>query len=186
MPIDDTWFLAQRAEQTAERAYHRISDTHDDFVEFSRTRHVGRNRFRTLAERIEETGAPFGAHTIVYRPSGELLLVRHDGVDLWVLPGGGVETDETYREAAERELDEEAGVDADYCGLAMVTRITVRSGPYETRGVLPVFAADATDCTEPEISDPDDEISAAQWFHDLPDDTRDRDDLEQWRNRVLA
>lgn len=185
MPVDDLWYLAQRAEQCAERAYHRIRDAHEEFMEFDRTRHVDRRRFRTLARRIEETGAPFGAHTVVYRPSGEVLLVRHEGVDMWVLPGGGVDGDESYREAAQRELAEEAGVDASYRGLAMLTRLRVRSGSYETQGVLPVFEADAAgvDCT-PEVNDPDGEISAAEWFDDLPEDTRDRDDIEAWRERA--
>jgi hypothetical protein len=50
--------------------------------------------------------------------------------------------------------------------------------------VLPVFAATA-ETTATTISDPDDEISAAEWFADLPADTRDREDLLAWRERVL-
>ncbi|SDN28613.1 ADP-ribose pyrophosphatase YjhB, NUDIX family [Halogranum gelatinilyticum] len=178
--VDDLWFLADEASQRAEQAYHALDSRHADFVEYERTRRVSRGRFRTLAERVKHCGAPFGAHTIVYRESGEVLLVRHDGVDKWVLPGGGVDGGESFREAAERELDEEAGVDADYEGLAMVTRVFVRCGDYRTWGVLPVFEACAQS-VEPSIDDPDDEISAAEWFADLPSDTRDRDDLVAWR-----
>ena len=180
--VDQLWFLADEASQQAEQAYHTLDERHDEFVEYERTRQVSRGRFRTLATRVKQSGAPFGAHTIVYRESGELLLVRHDGVDRWVLPGGGVDPDESFREAAERELAEEAGVDADYDGLAMATRVRIECDSYRTWGVLPVFEARAASL-EPTISDPDDEISDARWFADLPPDTRDRADLVAWRRR---
>lgn len=185
MPVDDLWFLAQRASQRAERAYHALTADREGFVEFDRERSVSRGHFRTLAERVAATGAPFGAHTVVYRENGDLLLVRHEGVDRWVVPGGGVRDDESYREAAERELREEAGVGADYEGLAMVTDVTFRSGGHEAWGVLPVFAARADGAT-PTAEDPDGEISDARWFDTLPEDTRDREDLRAWRERALG
>jgi len=183
--VDDLWYLASRASQRAEQAYDDLRRSHSDFIEVTRTNHVSRNRFRTLATRVSETGAPFGAHTIVYQPSGELLLVRHEGVDMWVVPGGGVDPGETFREAAERELREEAGVRAAYQGLAMTTRITFTCEDYTTWGVLPVFQARA-ETTTPHVRDPDDEISTARWFDDLPEDTRDREDLQTWRERTFS
>ncbi|WP_336038181.1 NUDIX hydrolase [Halobacterium yunchengense] len=185
MPVDDLWYLASRAEQRAERAYHALTASHDDFLEFDRHRTVSRRRFRTLAERVERTGAPFGAHTAVYRENGDVLLVRHEDVDLWVLPGGGVDGDESFREAARRELHEEAGVDATYDGLAMVTSVSFACDGYSSWGVLPVFEACADD-TDLEVRDPDGEISAAAWFADFPDDTRDRGQLQRWRDRALS
>jgi 8-oxo-dGTP diphosphatase len=185
MPIDDLWYLATRAEQAAERAYHALTASHDDFLEFDRQRSVSRRRFRTLAERVERTGSPYGAHTLVYRDNGDILLVRHDHVDLWVLPGGGIDGDESFREAAERELAEEAGVDATYDGLAMVTSVSFQCSGYSSWGVLPVFEAVAKD-TELVVDDPDDEITDAAWFADLPEDTRDRAHLQRWRERALS
>jgi ADP-ribose pyrophosphatase YjhB (NUDIX family) len=182
----DLWYLAERASQQAEQAYHALLDRHDgDYYETAHEKYVSRRRFRVLAERIHETGAPYGAHTVVYRASGELLLVRHEGVDLWVLPGGGLDGRETFREAAERELSEEAGVEAAYEGLGMLSRVEVRSGDYRTWGVLPVYAARA-ETTAPEVSDPDGEISDARWFDELPEDTRDREDLLAWRERHVG
>lgn len=183
--VDDLWYLANQANQQAEQAYHRLTDSYSDFLEFSRQRSVSRRRFRTLAQRVTDTGTPYGAHTIVYQPSGELLLVRHEGVGLWVLPGGGVQGGETYREAAEREVQEEAGVEVCYDGLGILTRVDIRCESQTTWGVLPVFTAEA-ETTEPEVADPDEEISAARWFDELPEDTRDRADLESWRERVLG
>jgi 8-oxo-dGTP diphosphatase len=185
MTVDDLWFLADEASQRADQAYHRLRQGYSDFLRRERTCRVSRRRFRTLARRVKTSGAPYGAHTIVYRESDEVLLVRHEGVDMWVLPGGEVRGDETYREAARRELREEAGVSADYRGLAMATRVEIECGPHATWGVLPVFAA-AAERVDLAVDDPDGEISAASWFSfaDLPSDTRDRDDLLAWRERA--
>ncbi|WP_303647502.1 NUDIX domain-containing protein [Haloarchaeobius sp. HME9146] len=185
MPVDDLWYLAHEADQHGQQMYHELRERHDDPMEVTRTRYVSRRRFRTLAERTNETGAPYGAHTIVYRPDGSLLLVRHEGVDLWVLPGGGVDDAENYREAAERELAEEAGIEASYDGLAILTKLRLVSGEQSMCAVLPVYAAQA-ETTETEIADPDDEISKAGWFHHLPDDTRDREDLVAWRRQQFS
>ena len=186
-PVDDLWYLASQANQRAEQAYHALTaDCESElYLEFERQRTVSRRRFRTLAERVESCGTPYGAHTIVYRESGELLLVRHEGVDLWVLPGGGLDGDETFREAAERELHEEAGVEAHYDGLAMLSRIHFRCDGHQAWGVMPIYAAEAQ-TADPEVQDPDDEISAARWFETLPEDTRDRADLLEWRDKRFA
>jgi len=183
--VDDLWYLADEAERRAERTYYRLADDYDEFIERDVYRTVSRPRFRTLAERIRETGAPYGAHTIVYRPSGELLLAYDTVVDQWVLPGGTQDGDETFREAAGRELAEEAGVEVEYDGLAYLARVEVLHDHYSTWGVLPVFEARAV-TTDPEIRDPDGEISEARWFSDLPADTRDRDDLLAWRERRFS
>ena len=183
MTLDDLWYLADEASRRAERAYQRLRDRYSGFMERPTTRRVSRRRFRTLARRVRETGAPYGAHTIVYRESGELLLVRHEGVGMWVLPGGEVDAGESFREAARRELAEEAGVDAAYEGLAMANRVEIEHADYATWGVLPIFAARA-ETIEPAVDDPDGEISRARWFAEIPADTRDREDLVQWREQA--
>jgi 8-oxo-dGTP diphosphatase len=177
--VDELWFLADRAAQQAEQAYHRTEDCYGGpCLERTYRKRVSRSRFRTLADRIRQSGTPYGAHTLVCRDSGELLLVRHDGVDLWVLPGGGVDGVETLQETAERELEEEAGIEATYRGLAMLNRVEISCSGRNTWGILPVFHAVA-ETIEPTVADPDGEISAARWFEPdgLPEDTRDRGDL---------
>jgi ADP-ribose pyrophosphatase YjhB (NUDIX family) len=182
--LDDLWFLADEADRQAERTYYRLRDEYDGFLERETVRRVHRSRFRTLAERIRSAGVPYGAHTIVYRPSGELLLVRDATANQWVVPGGAVDGGESFREAAERELAEEAGVAAEYEGLGLLTRVEVRSEGYGTWGVLPLFAARA-ETYDPEVADPDGEIVDAGWFSELPEDTRDREDLREWREWAL-
>jgi 8-oxo-dGTP diphosphatase len=183
--LDELWFLADEAERASERTYHELRDRHGEVMEPTLTRQVPRDHFRRAVERGSETGAPYGVHTIVYRPSGELLLVRHDQVDLWVLPGGEVAPDESFRETAARELAEEAGVDAEFDGLAMLMDVWISCDGHRTRGYVPVYAA-AARTFDPEVSDPDGEISDARWFDDLPEDTRDRDAILAWRDRELG
>ena len=182
--LDDLWYLATQADQRAEQTYHRLTNAHDDFLERTYTKRVSRRRFRTLAERIEETGTPYGAHSVVYRPSGELLLVWHEGVEMWVVPGGEIQEGESLRETAERELREEAGVEAAYDGLALMVRVSVECSEYSTWGILPLFEGRA-ETTAPAVDDPDGEITDAGWFADLPENTRDREDLLAWREHAL-
>jgi hypothetical protein len=164
--VDNLWYLADEASQQAEQTYHRLSGEYSDFIQFETEKHVSRRRFRTVASRIRENGAPYGAHTLTHDGERRLLLVRHEAVDLWVLPGGETAGDESFREAAERELHEDAD-------------------DHSTWGVLPLFEASAESATELTVEDPDDEISAARWFDDLPQDTRDRGELRRWRSQRL-
>ncbi len=185
--VDDLWYLAEEAEQQAEQTYHELADRYDQFQEFETTKQVHRQRFKTVAGRIKENGAPYGAHTLAYRNSGELLLVRHDGVDMWVLPGGEADGNEQFRDAARRELQEEAGIDATYEGLGILGRVTFVSDEYSTWGILPIFEAQPQNGEDTlEVNDPDGEISEARWFDELPADTRDREQLQRWRERRFS
>lgn len=183
--FDELTARADSAARRAGEAYRELSSTYDSFLEPRRERRVSRHRFTTLVDRIRRTGAPYGAHTIVYRSNGEILLARHAGVDRWVLPGGEIDPGESFIEAARRELAEEAGIEATYDGLAMVTTVELSTQGCETWGVMPVFEAQA-ESLQPTIRDPDDEIVDVGWFDRLPTDTRDRADLQTWRERALG
>ncbi len=180
--VDDLWILADEAAQQAARTHDRLSTGHGTLVEFETTKRVSRRRFRTVAERIRGNGAPYGAHTLVTRGDGALLLVRHEAVGLWVLPGGETDGEESFRAAAERELREEAGIDATCDGLGMLGRVTFHADNYSTWGVLPLFEATAGS-DDLSVEDPDGEITDARWFNELPPDTRDREHLQTWRER---
>ncbi len=56
-------------------------------------------------------GKTLGARIVVIDDSDRVLLVRPGYVDGWTLPGGGVDKGETLREAAIRELREEAAIE---------------------------------------------------------------------------
>lgn len=185
MSFDRLGYRAEEAARRAEEAYHDLTDRHDGFLDRVHRKGVSRSRFETLVARIRDSGAPYGAHTVVYRPSGDLLLVRHEAVDMWVLPGGMTDGDESFREAAERELTEEAGIEVDYEGLGYLSRVEIEHASYSTWGVLPVFEGRARS-TDLQVRDPDGEISEARWFSTLPEDTRDREDLLAWRDAALS
>jgi ADP-ribose pyrophosphatase YjhB (NUDIX family) len=51
-----------------------------------------------------------GARVMLFNDQGEVCLIKHGYVPGWQLPGGGVDTGETFGEAAMRELAEEAGM----------------------------------------------------------------------------
>ncbi|WP_135663034.1 NUDIX domain-containing protein [Halorhabdus rudnickae] len=182
--VDNLWYRAEEAQQAAEQTHHRLLEDAESPTAFTRTRYISRPRFETITDRICENGLPYGAHTVVH--DGErLLLVRHEAVGKWVLPGGEVNNGETFREAAERELREEAGIEGTYRGVALLGRVEFYCDEYETWGVLPIYEAEAAETTLT-VEDPDAEITDADWFESLPEDTRDRDVLTQWRDRNLA
>jgi ADP-ribose pyrophosphatase YjhB (NUDIX family) len=55
-------------------------------------------------------GATLGVRAMVIDDAGRIFLIKHSYVDGWHLPGGGVETGETFLGALARELAEEGNI----------------------------------------------------------------------------
>ncbi|MGA7074167.1 NUDIX domain-containing protein [Bradyrhizobium sp.] len=56
-------------------------------------------------------GMTLGVRAVVLDAENRVFLVKHSYISGWHLPGGGVETGETFREALQRELVEEGRIE---------------------------------------------------------------------------
>ena len=61
-----------------------------------------------------------GVHAVVFDKEMRILLVHRRDMDLWDLPGGGMENNEVPTEAVIRETREETGLDVDVQRLFIV------------------------------------------------------------------
>lgn len=174
-------FRSEQADQVSEQLYYDLRGQYDSYREYKLSHSVSRSRYRTLLTRILEYRVPYGVQTLAYRSDGAILLVHHDEVNQWVLPGGQpTSRQEPLKKTAKRELQEEADITGEYEGLALLFQVRISHGQHQTQGILPVFRAVAasTDC---HADDPDDEITAAKWFHSLPENTRDREYIQAYQ-----
>jgi len=115
------------------------------------------------------------ARVLCLDDKGRLLLMKwrdpFDGHDTWEPPGGGIEEGETPRQAAERELREEAGI------VAAVSEASVRvrrddwwKGERRNREE-PFFLAEAGGAAvAPDMPTADETDSLVEWRYVAPDD----------------
>jgi 8-oxo-dGTP pyrophosphatase MutT (NUDIX family) len=116
--------------------------------------------FERVPEETRFPDAPVGYALVALWHAGRLLLVHVRHRDCWELPGGGIDPGESPREAASRELWEEAGQRVAPAGLrfagfaltALPDRRTLYGAVYDAvvKDVLPFT--------------PNDEIAALRWW----------------------
>lgn len=80
---------------------------------------------------------------VVHQPTRTVLLRYHDKYDMWLVPGGHIELDETPEEAALREVKEEVGLDIRlYAGRKHTDESTERRAliPPEYMDIHPILS----------------------------------------------
>ena len=110
-----------------------------------------------------------GAGLLIRNPEGHVLLVDPTYKDAWEIPGGLVELDESPREAAAREAEEELGRTFDVGDLLVVAYSDRGRTPLD--GIMFVFDGGVTDEAASAYELPADELRAAEFVSiDLLDD----------------
>lgn len=122
--------------------------------------------FDRLRDRFEADGA--GGAGVWLTSDDAVLCVRHEAEAGWSDPGGKREPGESFREAALREVREEAGVDVIIEGVIevhAVTHVATERPPL----VSPIVIFDGTyDGGEPCPEDGD-RVAEVRWFTERPD-----------------
>lgn len=119
--------------------------------------------FRRMPEETRFAEAPVGYVLVALWRGGRLLLVRVRRRDCWELPGGGIDPGETPREAAARELWEEAGQALAPAALRFVGfALTALPDHRVLHGAL--YAAELDEAAEVEPFAPTAEIAAVHWW----------------------
>lgn len=122
---------------------------------------------------------------------GRTLLIREarwNEDELWISPGGLLETGETHAEGASREVREETGIEVELDGLAAIREKTyIHEDDMDRRYDFRFAMFDATPRTTEFATDPGldgEDIRAVEWFDSLPENTYERDLLVRLRNRT--
>lgn len=108
-----------------------------------------------IKDELDPDGETEIASCAVFNSSGELLFGRRNDNGRWTLPGGHLESKETPRVAAERELLEETGLEATgwgYLGEGLAGKFRIYC-----------FAAQVEDVEADGIDDPDNECDEWRW-----------------------
>lgn len=112
-----------------------------------------------------------GVRAIIQKEDGSVLLVKHTYVPGWYLPGGGIEWGETFYQAVEKELMEEAGVTL--TGKAEMLAVFQNRRASKRDHVALYYCPNWQQTNKPKL--PNHEIIAAEFFPlaALPDGTTD-------------
>ncbi|MCU4973363.1 NUDIX domain-containing protein [Halobacteria archaeon AArc-m2/3/4] len=172
-------------ETTVERRTERLQESYGDVPIRQGRWTVSEDEFRSWVTASRD-GYVGSAYVLVRRPPEEtheltptmsvdgperkrVLLVLPRGEDRWGLPGGGLEEDESFADAAVREVLEETGIDCELTGLAFCRHdVTTGDGdsPERLHALRAFFTGRYVDGT---ISIQPGEMNGAAWVAEPPE-----------------
>lgn len=161
--------LADRTRAAIDRRLARLRDTYGDFA-VEQERVTNDPDYFAHGRDLVGSGVVGDAGAWVTDDDGRALLVRHEGAPhLWGTPGGGHEPGETLEETARREVREETGIECELTGVYWARRkVAVHEDDPERRFQLLTVEFEA-DSVGGEIEIGDEEILAARWFTEPPE-----------------
>lgn len=157
--------------ELVERRWESPPEEFEEYAAQSRAGYVGgaycwvnrtADQFADLTESMPDESAP---------DDGEerALLILHRASDLWGIPGGGQEDDETFEEAAVREVREETGVDCEVTDPFRIERVERHcADPADDRVNHMLFVFFDADYAGGEIRVQPGELHGAAWFREPP------------------
>ncbi|MFD1513543.1 NUDIX hydrolase [Halomarina rubra] len=157
--------------ELVEKRWESPPEEFEEFADLSRAGYVGggycwvtrtAEQFAALTESMPESAAP--------DPDEErALMILNRDLHSWGVAGGGREADETFEEAAVREVREETGVDCEVTDLFRVEHATRRcTAPDDDRVCHMLFVFFDADYAGGEIRVQPGELHGAAWFRDAP------------------
>ncbi|WP_207590362.1 NUDIX domain-containing protein [Halomontanus rarus] len=172
-------------EAAVERRKERVRESYGDVPVQRRRWTISEDEFRSWV-RTSRDGYVGSAYVLVRRPPEEtheltptmsvdgpererVLLVLPRGEHRWGLPGGGLEGDESFEDAAVREVLEETGIDCELTGLAFCRHdVTTGDGdsPERLHALRAFFTGRYVDGT---IAIQPGEMNGAAWIAEPPE-----------------
>jgi 8-oxo-dGTP diphosphatase len=150
----------------------------DSYLENAREGYVG-GAYAWVTRDPDEAGYPSESYDGGVVDAEQALLILPRGQTEWGLPGGGVESDESFERAARREVLEEAGVGCEITGLWRLERKLWQSDdPDDDRESVSLHVFFDADYVGGSIAVQAGEVDGAVWFAEPPgplmDETAER------------
>lgn len=139
-----------------------------EHVQNARDGYVG-GAYAWVTRRPEQAGGPSESYAGDVEDRERALLILPRGESAWGIPGGGLEGEESFAEAARREVVEEAGIECEITGLWHLRHLRWGSEDVTddrvTHSLHVFFDAEYAGGT---IAVQQGEVNGAAWFAELP------------------
>jgi 8-oxo-dGTP diphosphatase len=143
----------------------------DEFPEYVQNAHDGYvgSAYAWVVRRPQQAGDRSETYAGGFEQRERALMILPRGESEWGVPGGGLEGEESFEEAAVRETREEAGVDCEVTDLWHLWRVRWRSeDPDDERVSHTLHVFFDADYVSGQIATQAAEVNGAAWFAEPP------------------